>query len=160
MSDFIAVDTRGIPELQAKLAQLPDAAADAGVEEANRYILNVMREYAPYQHVTRFSAYNKTFFTEKQRKYFFWALNHGVIITPYHRTQHLRKEWKLIGAGRNQMVANEVEYAGLVMGDGMQERLHRKMGWDTEAERIRDRIGRIVEKFDAGVKKAIRRLGL
>ena len=72
----------------------------------------------------------------------------------------MRRGWKTVGQGRNQIVANEVNYAGLVMGNSEQDRLHKKMGWKTMDARIKQRMNRIVEKFEAGVKKAIRKVGL
>jgi len=161
MSNFIGIDIIGEKELVEKLAKLPPAAIDAGIEEANKYLVNVLRSYPPQKSVTRVEAYGIPFFSDKQRRFFFAALRDGRIQVPYHRTQALARGWKTIGAGRNQIIANEVPYAYLVMGtSGEQSRHAAKIGWQRVVSIIQARMTRILENFDAGVKKAIRKLGL
>lgn len=161
MSDFIGIDITGLPELEAKLAKLPDAAADDGVEAANTYIVNVMREYQPYRSITRKSVYGSSFKTDKQRRWFFAALRSGEIHVPYNRTQELRGSWKTAGDGRQQFVYSEdMPKAQYVMQDGHQNQLLKKMGWKTVETRMKERMSEIVRRFDAGVNKAIKRLGL
>src|SRR3990172_7167849 len=116
-NNFIGIDIQGIDELKAKLDKLPEAAQDEGVTEGLKYLQNIMRKYASYKYVSRKSAYGTTFFTEKQRRYFFAALNRGEISIGNNRTQALARGWKIEGTGRKAFLANEVSYAAYVMGD-------------------------------------------
>ena len=170
MSGFIGIDISGDEIIKKKLAKLPIAVQDAAVVEANKYIVNSLKEYATYKHIWRSRAFTNLRFTTPGGKvkigYSSWAQFQKVHIMakegkfPYSRTQRLARGWKVMGQGRNQIVVNEVPYAGLVMGEGTQDRLHKKMGWKTEAEQIKSRMKEIVRKFEAGVKKAIRKVGL
>lgn len=160
-NDFIGVDVQGIKELQAKLAKLPKEAQDAGADEAYDYLLNVLREYPSYKYVSRAAGYGKTWFSEKQRRFVMAAINQGTI-TPGspNRTQAMAKGWKKHGTGAAAFIANEVPYAPYLMGDDSQSRHMQKIGWKTLGKVTQERVSKIVEKFDAGVKKAIKRLGL
>lgn len=161
MSDFIGVDIQGIDELNAKLNDLPIEAQDAGVEAGLEYIQNVARGYEPYKFVTRKAAYGVSFFTEKQRRWFFAALRSGEINPGVkNRTQALSKHWKIHGEGRKAFLANDLPYAGYVMGKDDQSRHEAAVGWVTIEDRIKKHMGKLIEKFDAGVKKAIKKLKL
>lgn len=159
MSDFIGIDIAGEKELIAKLKKLPPAVADTGVEAANEYIINTQRRYPSYKKVTRKSAYGVTFFTERQRRWFFAALGDGSLKLPYKRTQGYSKGWKTVGQGYRQIAVNESPYGEHLQGE-RQSRLSAKIGWKKITEWLKENMPRIVEKFDGGVKKAIRKLGL
>lgn len=157
MTDFLGIDIVGEEIIAAAMAKLPGEVADQGVEEANRYVLDTMRTYAQYNYVGRDRV---PWASEKQRRYVMMQISKGNIKVPCGRTQNLRKNWKLVGEGRNQIVANETPYAGFVMGEGMQGRRHNIMGWETETTRIKTRMDRILDRFNQGVRKAIAKLGL
>lgn len=170
MNNFIGVDVIGEDIIAKKLAKLPIAVQDAAVVEANKYIVNVMKSYEPYKHIWRSRAFTNLRFTTPGGKvkigYSSWKQFKKVHAMaaegkfPYQRTQRLSRGWKTYGTGRNQIVANEVDYAGFVMGKKEQDRLHNKMGWKTMEDRIQERMAEIVRRFEAGVKKAIRKVGL
>lgn len=161
-NDFIGIDVQGIEELKKKLGKLPTEAQDAGADEVYDYLLNVLRGYPPYKYVSRATGYDgQPWFSEKQRRYVMAAINRGDI-TPGspNRTQIMSKGWKKHGTGRQAFLANEVPYAQYLMGDDTQSRHMQKIGWKTLAEVTKERLDKIIAKFDAGVKKAIKRLGL
>ena len=169
MADFIGIEISGLDEIKAKLIRLPVAVQDAAVEESDIYILNIMRAYQPYKHIFRSRAFPNLRFTTPRGKvkvgYSSWAqfkLVHAMASRgelPYKRTQTLSRGWKTYGSGRNQMVANETPYAAYVMGKGEQDRLHQKMGWITMEDRIQNNMAQIIRKFEAGVKKGIKKAG-
>lgn len=169
-SDFIGIDIMGDKELAAKLARLPLAVQDMAVEETNVYVVNIMQEYQTYQHIWRSRAFPNLRFTTPGGKvkigYSSWAqfkLVHALASQgklPYSRTQKLRRAWKTYGQGRNQIVANETPYAAFVMGEGEQDRLHQKMGWKDTATRMKEHRTQLLRKFEAGVKKGIRKAGI
>jgi hypothetical protein len=164
VSDFIAIDITGEEEIAAKLRKLPGAAIDMGVDEASEYLKNSLRQYPPYAKVTRAAAYPEVggWFSDKQRRWFFANLRNGNLNVPYGRTQQLANAWKIIGKGKSSIIANEMPYAKYVMGDSRSEqsRMSKLIGWLGIDQVVKERLPRIIEKFDAGVKKAIRKLGL
>lgn len=157
---FIGIDLRtsGLDKAIKDFDELPDAVIDAGTEAANEYIVDMERAYVPYRHVT--VAESGGWKSEKQRRYVMARIREGTIKIPYRRTQNLRRGWKTLGYGRNQIVVNEVPYAGWVKDIATQTQAHMLRGWEVTANDIRNKLGQIVRKFEAGAKKAIKRLGL
>ena len=84
--DFIGIAVQETPEFSAFLANAPAIAQDAAIDAANEYLLNVLKAYPPQRSITRKEAYGVSFFTEKQRRWFFANLDNLQI--PYHRTQY------------------------------------------------------------------------
>ncbi len=153
---FIGIDIAGNKELAAKLEQIPGEAFGAGVEEANKYIVDVERIYPPRVQHGADNPYQWQ--SEKQRRAYFASNGFGGGI-PSQRSQGLSKGWKTIGQGRNQIVVNEVPYAMFVK-DVQRQRGHAADGWDTIGIDIQTRMGQIVRKFEFGVSRALKKLGL
>lgn len=157
MSDFVGINISGEKELAAKLARLPLAAQDDGVEAANEKIVKIERKYIPYKHVSVKQAGGWA--SDKQRRFVMARIRSGEIKVPYHRTQTLSKGWRTYGSGKNQIVANEVAYAPFVK-DFKQTRGHLLRGWDIVQNDLKNHFTSILAAFDGGVKKAMKRLGL
>jgi hypothetical protein len=172
MSDFIGVDITGIEQIKAKLAAMPAAVADDGVESANIYLRGVLQRYPPQKDVTRKDAYPEVrgWFgavdpkrgTTKQQRWFFWALRTKQISVPYQRTNRLSNAWKLYGQGRAQIIANESPGAQYVQGEwkGQQSRHENKVGWKGVNIVIEERLKQIVKAFELGANKALKKLRL
>lgn len=160
-NELIGFEVQGLAELQAKLAKLPKEAQGAMIDEVNAYMLNVMRAYAPYKSVTRRQAYDdETFFSDKQRRFFFAALNDGRIQIPYRRTQTLSRGWKVLDKGTKSLIYNEVSYAKYVQDAEQQARMMGMIGWKGYQALLKERMAKILQVADAGVKKAIKKLKL
>lgn len=159
MADFLGVDISGLKPLQDKLAKLPKAVHETATRAAADETVKFMRSYPAEKYVSRKSAYGTTFFTPKQRRYFFWALKEGIIQSPYSRTNRLRDNWTIIGQGLNEMVVNQTPYADLVMGEG-QNRMHQKIGWKTVTKRLEENAAKIGKAIQQAADRAIRKLGL
>jgi len=147
---FIGVDITSITTLNARLKKLPREAQDQGVETANAYIVNLMRTY-PAKSSAPF-----VWSSDRQRKAVMAKYRSG---EAGGRTQALRTGWKVVGSGMKQIVANEVPYAIYVQGEG-QIVGHTSNGWQTTAQIIKSKSKGILQKFEEGVRKAIRKLGL
>ena len=154
---FIVVSVDGIPAIQARLKTLLPALADAGTDSANVYMLNVLRTYPKPKFVTRKSAYGVTFFTARQRRWFFAALGDGRLHIPYRRTQGIRNNWRVEGEGRQSFIANDAPGVEYVMDDKLQSRHEKKVGWIKVGDILRERNDKIVSAFDAGVKKEMKK---
>ena len=150
----------GVAELRGKLDRFPKEAQDAAGNMVSDYVPNIMKEYVPYAYVPFKSAYGN-WFSEKQRRYVMAKIHEGAIRPGApSRTQTLRGGWQKMGEGADSLVVNAVPYAGYVLGDSDQARMHKKIGWWTTAQRLRDRAGEIERKAKAGVDKAMKELGL
>jgi hypothetical protein len=156
---FIGIDTRGIPALEKLLRELPQEVKDYTINEISDYLLNVLRENAPQHYVSRKSAYGVTFFTAKQRRWFFANLRSGALNVPYRRTQGLSKGWHKAGEGEASFLYNESPGAEYVIGDGTQSRHEAMVGWKPVSATIREREAQINRRADAAAQKAIKKLG-
>ncbi len=161
MSDFVGVEVQGIAEIKAKLAKLPKAAQDIVVDDVSKYYLNVFRDsQPPPKYVTRFRAYGVTFFSAKQRRWFFAALRDGRISVPYTRTQGLRKSWRQIDRGARSFIVNDSPGAPFVVGDETQSRHEKLVGWFRTNELMQSKVAKAVKVADGSMKKAIKKVGL
>lgn len=130
------------PPMEASLLSLQDALTD--------YPGPPMR---PYPKMLR---------TEKQRRYFFWALREGKIQVPYQRggvnSQKLGQSWTwkidTTSSGLRGEVGTNVTYAHWVQRQGSQARIHRG-NWLTDfgaVQQKRDEIGR---RFRSAIRAAL-----
>lgn len=154
----------GMDKIIEKLEKLPDAIGDAGVEQANNYLLNVLirKEIPPPKHVSRIEAYGRSFFTERQRRWFFAALKSGEITVPYKRrgpSGGVQSAWMISGAGRRAYLSNDDPAAEWVYSEH-QARLNQLVGWRRVSQIIDKYTKNIVASFTRGVASAIKRLGL
>lgn len=158
MADFVGIEVIGLKELAARLDKLPEAAQDMGVEEANKKIVYVERMYAQYKYIS--VKQSGGWKSEKQRRYVMAMLRSGEMKIPYRRTQKLSRGWRTYGAGKTQIVANEVQYAQYVKDLPTQTQGHMLRGWDVIQTDLETHLKGILAAFEGGVKKAIKKLGL
>ena len=156
----IKIDLLGVKELEAKLDKLPLEVADTAINEVQDYMLNVLKAYPPKNYVTRKAAYGQSFQSDKQRRWFFWALNSGTIQVPYHRSQTLSKGWHKVRKGLFGYLVNYTPYAVYVLGERKQSRHEELVGWQKVSAIIEERMDKINSIINASAKKAIRKLGL
>lgn len=94
MADNFSIQVTGLESILPKIRSLPDKCIHQVLDDAEGYSLDVIRkEQPPYKYVSRKAAYGRSFFSDKQRRYFFAALKDGRIDTPYRRTGTLRGSW-------------------------------------------------------------------
>lgn len=153
--DFIGIDISGLDEVKRKLSALPEEASDEGVELVNEYMVNVERENARLPYAEEKFVWS----SDRQRKAYFASNGFGAGI-PYQRTQTLSQGWKTLGYGRNQIIVNEVPYAGWVKDEPTQIIGHKFRDWKTIQTDVQERMDQIVRRFEAGVRNAIHKLGL
>jgi hypothetical protein len=156
----IKVELLGVKELEAKLNKLPIEVADVALGEVQDYMINVLRMYPPKNYVTRKAAYGQTFQSDKQRRWFFWALNSGAINVPYQRSQTLSQGWHKVRSGLTGHIVNYTPYAVYVMGENKQSKHEAMVGWQKVSAIVKERMDKINKIIDEAAKKAIRKLGL
>ena len=150
---FIGIDIAGDAALKDKFGKLPEAVEDNGVEIANDYILNVERIYAPSHKGEPF-----LWQSDAQRRAAFAKMREMGNGPPYSRTQTLARGWHVLGSGKNQIIVNEVPYAKFVKDPPIPG--HAAREWKSIAQDMKEKAGRIVEKFAEGVRKGIAKVGL
>lgn len=161
MSDFITIDSTGIPELQEKLRLLGPEGAKEITDDVTQYFYHLMQESEPPKnYVTRTAAYGKPFQTDKQRRYFFAALRDGRITSPYKRTGAMQAGWKIINRGPyNSVLYNNTPGAGWVYGENQAMQLL-MVGWRQLKKTIEGEGRRVQQIADIAIRKVIKRLGL
>ena len=118
------------------------------LHEVGGFMRDKLREYPPYRTVSRRAAYGVTFFTDRQRRWFFWALGEGLINPGQNnRTRNLADGWRLVEHAKQLDLINEVPYAKFVQGTiTEQARQPRMVGWKSITTYLRtfsSEIGRV-----------------
>lgn len=131
---MIQVTVRGMQEVEAFLKSVPLGATKSAQTAISEYIVgndqHGLKHYPPYRKVTREEAYGVTFFSDRQRRWFFWALKNDKIDIPYQQTWKMKDAWKVTFPFKNQAwITNNVPYALHVMDDVRQSRMAAKKGW-------------------------------
>jgi hypothetical protein len=112
-----------------------------------------LKHYPPYKYVTRKSAYGRAFKTEKQRRYVMAKIRSGEIAPGYpHRTGNLQRGWTMAGEGTKTTIENATPYAGYVMGNDEQTKMHRKIGWRKVADIISTNIAGAIKHAESMIK--------
>ena len=157
----LKIEILNYKEIEAKLNKLPIEVADTCMGEVQDYMLNVMQsDQPPPNYVSRTQAYGQPFSSDKQRRWFFWALNSGQISVPYHRTQELSKGWHIVNRGLLGYLVNRTPGASYVLGERNQANQPRLVGWKKASQQIQERISKINKVLEGAAKKAIKKLGL
>lgn len=125
-----------------------------GLHEAALTVQRVLQIYPPVRRG------KQPFKTDKQRKYFFYALKKGLIEVPYVRrlninSQDMRAHWEIESQnnGLTQIIGNRVSYSKYTHGNTSQSRYHAKTKWKTVLQitsSTQSRIERIVLAAIAG----------
>ena len=122
------------------------------VNDVGQYMMYRLREYPTYRYVSRVAAYGRSFVSDKQRAWFFWALGAGLIKPGQsNRTGKLGRGWEIKQAGPKQIdLVNAVPYAKFVQGTAQEQARQPSMaGWDGITIWLREfkgEIGRIAMK--------------
>ena len=119
------------PALREFLMGLPWEVKKKASSAYASSLLNYLRQNTevPEKYVTREAAYGVPFFTELQRRWFFWALGTGQIDVPYQRTHALAAAWDWDSSKpRSEIITNNDPAAPWTIGDTRSS--HEKMvGW-------------------------------
>lgn len=156
MSGDIGFDIQGIEKLAARIDRISRKGMYQEVsEKVALWVRDMLKKYpSKTNRPTRRQVYGTPFKTDKQRRWFFWALGQGIISVPYRRTYKLRKGWKLQASGRavatpggarfisqstgrfmsagdvaRTFIVNLVDYARWVQDEGSQSLYMRAKGW-------------------------------
>lgn len=114
-------------------SELLYAALDAG----GLMMLSFIKPYPAANRPTRASVYGSAWASEKQRRWFFWALGKGLIDVPYRRgtsrgSERLSKSWSTKReTGLALRIGTNVSYARWVKAEEQQSKYMKAVGWTT-----------------------------
>lgn len=98
--------------------------------------------------------------TEKQRRYFFWALRNGIIQVPYVRRGKLGQSWTTnvtaTGNSLHGIVGTNLKYAVYVQNAQRQAVIHQQ-NWRTDRMAVDANRAEILERFRAAIRQSIAR---
>jgi len=127
---------RGVEAVQAFLRSVPYGATKVALQAFSEYIVgndaHGLKHNETYKYVTRKSAYGFSFFTDKQRRWFFWALKEGVINPGSgERTGETSAAWKAEprNDGYRYTITNNTAGGFYTRDDKGQARQPAKVGW-------------------------------
>jgi hypothetical protein len=164
---MMGIEIIGLESVASRIASLPEELKSEVIADVAAYSLTVLGQQeseTPQNYVTRKAAYGVTFFSAKQRGFFFAALNDGRISVPYRRRDQLGKAWSVeIGSGY-AVFKNTLEWATYVIGFAGQSRHERMVGWRNVKDFIDNKLSFRSSTFRnvvmAAVRKAIGKLRL
>lgn len=127
---------RGVEAVQAFLRSVPHGAVKVALEAFTEYVVgndaHGLKHNEPYRYITRKSAYGFSFFTDKQRRFFFWALKEGIIDPGSgKRTGETSAAWKAEprNDGYRYTITNNTAGGYYTRDDKGQARQPAKVGW-------------------------------
>ena len=158
------IEVKGIDELTRKLEKLNKLdGLKPAVRAAAIHAKGKMAVYPPRKKVTIQQIGGWA--SEKQRRWFFWALRSGAIEVPYRRGQSpgsedIADKWTtaqptLSDGGLTAKVGINVSYAHYVQGDGTQSRMMKMIGWKTDKTVLDENEQAIKDIIADGIKDII-----
>ena len=146
---------RNVEAVQSFIRAMPRGAVKVALEAFTDYIIgdesHGLRHADPYKFVTRKSAYGFSFFTDKQRRWFFWALKTGKIDPGSgKRTGESTAAWKAVprNDGYRFTVQNNTAGGYWTRHDKKQARQLGKVGW-------RKIMTVLADNYKGGIRHAV-----
>src|SRR5688572_17480636 len=129
MSDSIRIE--GLEKLLAKVKSLGELKpVKAKIKLAGAHLAGKLKQYPPVRRGPQ------PFKTQKQRRFFFYAIDAGKIQVPYQRGQspgsrNLKQSWTVdtYNSGFTAQVGTNAPYARLVQSAPDQAHYHQVTGW-------------------------------
>jgi len=161
MADAVSISIPELPQAQRRLAKLPKELHAEALNSAVKFLLSErgLGWYPRRRSVTRKRAYGKTFFTDRQRRWFWWALRSGKISVPYRRTMGMRKAWNVVGSGDSIRLVNATRAAVYTIGNQTQSAHERLVGWHTVNRRFKETSRQMDKALQRGAKAAMKKAG-
>ena len=156
--NWMGIDVVNMEAVKRALQQLPKEARDEFSEETADLLIEKLGKEPGNKYVTRKKAYGKSFFTQRQRRWFFASLRDGKIGVPYRRTLTISQSWVKHGAGENVYLANQAEGAQWVIGP-TQSRHEKLVGWKKYEDIVRQNIKLIETKAARKIAQVLHRIG-
>ena len=153
------IHIKGLEGLQKKIKTIEQMnGVKAAIQAASLHVKGKIAKYPPRKKVTIQQAGGWA--SDKQRRYFFWALREGKIEVPYRRGQSpgskdLGQKWTISTRdnGMTGIVGNNVSYGPYVQSGKQQSSMMGLIGWKTtdtvvqeESDEVMDILGKAIRK--------------
>ena len=152
----LTAELRGIDELTAKLGKL--AAFENLRPAMNRSLNRLLADVKVYPEPPGPGSF-PGFVSDKQRRWFFWALRAGAITVPYVRTRRLGNAWTMqtgVSAGDlTGTLGNNTVYGPFVMARDEQAAIHQGR-WPTVERVLEENKSAIVRDFQQEIERLLR----
>ena len=166
MSDTIRIE--GIEALLAKIKSLQELRPVVGrLKLAALHVAGKMAIYPEEKRLTRASIYGSAFKSNRQRRYFFYALRQGEkgeggIRVPYRRgklpqSQTFSKRWTIAmsNEGLTAEIGNNATYGPLLMASGRQSLYAKAVGWRTTEAILDEETETVTRQITDEINRAI-----
>lgn len=148
------VRLEGLQALLAKLTSLQQLRrVAAAVKLGAARIKRRFQTYPPQSRPTRASVYGQTFQSDRQRRYFFYAMRAGLIQVPYVRgsspgSRNIKQTWTIAtsNAGMTAEIGTNAPYARYLHDTQQQSAYARAVGWPT-VEQVLNEEGPAVVQY-------------
>lgn len=133
------IEIKGLKELTAQIKDLEQLKGlKAVMLAAGKTLRDRLAVYPVKKETTRAAVYGSAFKSDKQRRYFFYALKNGLLTVPYSRGADPRGErfkasWALEteNGGLTITIGNDTTYGPYLMDTGQQSKFMAALGWPT-----------------------------
>lgn len=144
MAVQISYDVKGYNRVRNALRKMASEHGDTIDKTVKGFAQNQRARLKSYGYPSQRLA-PQPFKTDKQRRWFFWALDAGLINVPYIRTGRLANSWRAEQKGKGEWaIANSAEYASWVVGRGAQSHYHKNHWWIAQ-DIIDEEVGKLTE---------------
>ena len=147
-SDKMKTKVTGVEVWIKFVGAVPAKIKTLGMKEIVSYVIGDgqrgLKKYPPYKHVTRKSAYGKTFVSDKQRRYVMAKIRSGEITPGYpKRTGKYQRAWKTTpqDAEWSRVDVENASSGAEFVGGANQARLNAMVGWKKAFDTVKDNIG-------------------
>lgn len=123
--------------------------------------LSYIKPYPEAKRPSRSSVYGQAWKSEKQRRYFFFALRKGVIQVPYRRgispgSQRLGRSWTAKQVDNTSVaIGTNVTYARMVKDEGQQTKYMKAVGWTTIQQDIQRGRRATLEAMNTAIRRSL-----
>lgn len=157
----ISFKIRNLDKVKKYLDSLPRGVTFVALEAISKWLVgdsqSGLRHPEPYKFVTRKSAYGFSFFTDRQRRWFFWALGAGKISPGQNnRTGKSTEAWTYTpqekGKNYSFRLVNDTPGGYWTRSDKYQARQLGKVGWWKIAKVVAKNLPSAIKAARAAVK--------
>ena len=159
----IRIDVSGVDKISELITRFPghlqEALEAAGKETASEILeTEGIRKYPPVQLPRPAMP-----MTEKQRRWFFYALKNNLIDVPYNRggtnSQKFGSQWYVEQSHYTTTIGNRSGYGGYLVGEN-QAQYMASLGWRKLTDVAADKTNKIKTIYEGWLNRAVEKSGL
>jgi hypothetical protein len=167
---MIKVSIKGVDKVVEYLRTVPLGIKTVAGRSVAEYLVGNEShglKHAPgYKHINRYAGFPELSYenakgetihgykSAQQHRYVMWAISKGIINPGQNnRTGNLQNSWVVGGEPPRYVIKNNVKYAGYVLGEEDQTRMHNLIGWRRVSQNIADNIAGAIRAANLAIAK-------